>query len=310
MKIVVTGGCGFIGSHVSNALKALGHEVVVVDSMLRRTHQQDSPRQYLHPDIQVVELSCQDFSMGDADVIVHLAAEVGVEDSMMDPLRYIYGNTIDTSCMLDMRIGTPKRLVVASSMSVYGDPNTHLPINEFHRIDPASIYGLTKYDQEKLCRLWGSTNSIDTIALRFFNVYGPRQCLSNPYTGVIANFAQRLLNGQAPTVYEDGQQTRDFVYIDDVVAAVVAAALGDLSPDVYNVCTGSPTTIEQMAIKLSYHLGVGIEPEITNTERDGDIRHCIGDPGKLDYSLVGGWSPLRVEEGLKLYCEWLKGAQR
>jgi len=242
----------------------------------------------------------------DTDIVIHLAAQVGVADSMNDMVRYVDHNTSSTVRFLrdleyanqSWMTGRLCKLVVASSMSVYGDPDTAQPIRESHPIAPASVYGLTKYDQEMLCKFWGSQHDISTTALRFFNIYGPGQALHNPYTGVIANFANWLLNGERPIVYEDGQQTRDFVYVDDVADAVVKAALGSSTYDTYNISTGEPTTIEFMARTLASRLdardhvsptALFLAPRITGEKRPGDIRHCIGNSSR--FALEFNWSP-------------------
>ncbi len=244
------------------------------------------------------------------EIVINLAAQVGVADSMTDMPRYVDHNTWSTSRFLsDLEFANAieqrlYKIVVASSMSVYGDPETARPINENHRIAPASVYGLTKYDQEMLCKFWGSQHNVDTVALRFFNIYGPGQALHNPYTGVIANFANWLLNGEQPIVYEDGQQTRDFVYVDDVANAVVKTALNANTYDTYNISTGEPTTIEFMARALARHLGPKIEPNIVGGERPGDIRHCIGNSSR--FALEYNWNPRDVVAGLHVYTPWLK----
>jgi dTDP-L-rhamnose 4-epimerase len=241
------------------------------------------------------------------EALIHLAAQVGVVDSMDDPLRYVQQNTVETVHLLQTLKALrpekrPKRLVIASSMSVYGNPRTQHPVRERHLVFPASVYGQTKYDQERLCRIYGPKLGIDVIALRFFNVYGPGQALHNPYTGVLANFSQALLNGDAPTVYEDGQQTRDFIYVEDVANVVTGAALGDLRSGTYNVCTGIATTIELVAEQLAAALGRDIQPDITHEYRIGDVKHCVGSPKKLRKHL-GVWQPRTLQEGLTLYAK-------
>ena len=252
MNILCTGSEGFIGKHVVKKLRALGHDVVGVDNLEPRVHGKDAVMEFAPHDLQVSYDNIPYSVLREADIVIHLAAQVGVADSMTNPVRYVAHNTMATARFLEdlARPGRLHKLVVASSMSVYGDPLTAQPIRESHGESPASVYGLTKYDQEMLCKFWGKQHDISTVALRFFNVYGPGQALSNPYTGVIANFANWLLAGERPIVYEDGQQTRDFVYVDDVAEAVVIAALMSTYHDTYNICTSEPTTVEGMAIAL------------------------------------------------------------
>lgn len=311
MKVLVTGGLGFIGTGVVRKLRALGHTVSVIDSMEARVHGSPDSVTQIGDLLRLKHVGDAGYTdVYDLDAVVHLAAQVGVADSMADPMRYIRQNTYETCQFLEvlrgMRPGPPAlaRLVVASSMSVYGDPETSEPVTERHRTEPASVYGLTKFDQERLCRMWGNVNGVPTVALRFFNVYGPGQALSNPYTGVIANFAQRLLHNQAPTVYEDGQQTRDFVYVDDVVDAVIVAATTAQTSGTYNVCTGVPTTIAEMALKLAGAMSTYIGPDITHSARPGDIRHCIGD--NTLFRQTFNWQPkFDVTTGLARYAEAL-----
>jgi dTDP-L-rhamnose 4-epimerase len=255
-------------------------------------------------------------ALREADAIIHLAAQVGVADSMDDPERYVRDNTTDTAAMLadwsyTMRCGArPKALIVASSMSVYGDPGlpAGVGVREDHSINPASVYGLTKYDQERLALLWGQHNGMRVVALRFFNVYGPGQALTNPYTGVLANFANWLLRGERPRVYEDGQQTRDFIAVEDVARAVVAA-LDSEATGVYNICTGVPTTILSAAKALCRHLtNDTLAPEVLHVSRPGDIRHCVGD-GTAAARDLGFHAAVPFAEGVERYARGLLAAR-
>lgn len=276
--ILVTGACGFIARHVIALLKERGMTVLGVDSLDARVHPSSlipmwwdvNDPLFVGPYVQTPEWMTES-----CDAIIHLAAQVSVADSTVDPLRYIFENSADTAAFL-MKC-PPKRLVVASSMSVYGEGGKMVREKDTP-VCPTSVYGLTKYDQERLCLIWGDQHRVPITALRFFNVYGPGQALTNPYTGVLANFAQRILRGERPLVYEDGLQTRDFVHVSDVATAVVTA-LTESKGGVYNVCTGKPTTIAGAAQGLATAMGRhDLAPEITGQVRPGDIRHCTGDP--------------------------------
>jgi dTDP-L-rhamnose 4-epimerase len=231
---------------------------------------------------------------------------------MEDPLRYVQQNSLDTAKFL-LRLEhvhrnnpKPRRLVVASSMSVYGEGED--VSYEFDAVAPESVYALTKYDQEQLCLMWGRKLKLPTVALRFFNIYGPGQALTNPYTGVLANFARLIMAGERPIVFEDGQQTRDFIHVKDVARAVVRAASHTEPEGIFNVCTGVPTTIEHAARTLAAALGSDLEPYINGRIRPGDIRHCVGDPTKAAHQL-GFTAEIPFEEGIKEYGAWLTAHQ-
>ena len=309
MNILVTGSEGFVGKHVCKRLRALGHDVIGVDNLEERVHGAGAVLELAPHDLQVSYDHIPYSTLREAEIVIHLAAQVGVADSMTDQVRYVEHNTMATVRFLadltfvNYKGGHLHKLIVASSMSVYGDPHTARPVYEGHPTHPASVYGLTKYDQEMLCKFWGTQHDISTVALRFFNIYGPGQALNNPYTGVIANFANWLLAGEQPIVYEDGQQTRDFVYVDDVADAIVKAALNPTYHDTYNISTSEPTTISYMAFALAHALDVDIVPNITGETRPGDIRHCIGNNSR--FALEFDWAPRSVPEGLTLYAPWI-----
>jgi dTDP-L-rhamnose 4-epimerase len=317
MKILVTGSEGFIGSHVVKQLLDLGHNVVGVDALDPQVHGGGPTRR---PDSTYIEHPNYEFSMREVgfmnlyesyDAVIHLAAQVGVGQSMYEPARYTWSNSHQTAMLLEkLAVSKPKRLVVASSMSVYGEGAGGIgwdtATSETRPPDLRSIYALTKFDQEQLSLIWGHANDVPTVALRFFNTYGPGQALTNPYTGALAIFATRLLNGKAPMIYEDGQQTRDFIHVEDVAEAVVHAALGDtkVPPGIYNVGTGIPQTLEHVARLLAEKLGADMPPVITGTKRAGDIRHCYADIAKLKAT---GWAPrITFEQGIAEYANWLR----
>jgi dTDP-L-rhamnose 4-epimerase len=346
-KILITGGAGFIGSHLAHSLADAGHEVRIFDKFSTQVHGATHARKKaLSTDFEVIEGDMRSAghvyeALKDIDVVYHFAAEVGVGQSMYEISRYVAANCLGTANLLQQLIERrPERLILASSMSVYGeglyedevgypvgnarrdpvlisrkqwDPVSNdqrslrpLATPETKRPDLASIYALTKYDQEQMSLIVGKAYNIPTVALRFFNVYGPGQALSNPYTGVIAIFASRLLHGRAPVVYEDGQQRRDFVHVSDVVEACrLAMESPKAAGEIFNVASGVNYSIAEIAEKLAKVMGrEGILPEIAQEYRSGDIRHCFADISKARKIL--GYSPrVSLDEGLANLMNWL-----
>jgi dTDP-L-rhamnose 4-epimerase len=301
-KILVTGDRGFIGQHVVKKLRALGHTVIGVDCLDSQVHPPMEGDNECAYKIYNEPVSFHGFE-DDPDVVIHLAARVGVGQSMYEIDQYTKQNSYETAQMLQAMYGFPiKRLVVASSMSVYGEGGLE-PVREDRPVDLRSIYALTKYDQEQMCLIWGKAYKVPTVALRFFNTYGPGQSLNNPYTGVMAIFASRLLNGNPPVIYGDGSQSRDFIHVDDVANAVVHAATKEIDSGIYNVGTGDRTTINEIAEVLSCQLVGGDIVPIHAAERSGDIQHCVAETFKL---YKAGWkSQIALRSGMKSYCDWL-----
>jgi dTDP-L-rhamnose 4-epimerase len=310
MNILLTGSAGFVGTHTLRKLNTGEHTIMCLDSMEPQVHPLHDAECW--PRVGDTQLALY----SGPNVVIHLAAKVGVGQSMSDPVDYVACNSLDTVKFLhnlSKLPKLPKRLVVASSMSVYGEgprrddswgKTEPAPCTETKPPDLRSIYALTKFDQEQLCLLWGNAHGVEIVALRFFNIYGPDQALTNPYTGCLAIFATRLLNGKAPVIYEDGQQSRDFIYVDDVAEAVKHAALDErVTPGIYNVGTGRAITIEYAATTLASMLSVDIKPTITGLKRTGDIRHCYADASKLHAT---GWkAKVSFEEGMARYAGWL-----
>ena len=287
-----------MGRHVVALLRAGGHDVLGVDSLDERVHPEPRTSKSAANELAVdLYLNTPQTFLDECDAVIHLAAQVSVADSADDPLRYIEQNSADTAEFLQRC--PPKRLIVASSMSVYGEGGVR--VTEQNPVCPTSVYGLTKYDQERLCLIWGQRHGIPVTALRFFNIFGPGQALTNPYTGVLANFASAMLNDRAPTIFEDGLQTRDFIHVSDVAGAVVAA-LTESSGGVFNVCTGQATTILEAAQLLRDALGKEhLALKVTGTTRPGDIRHCTGDPSKAENDL-GFVSQVSFAQGITEYA--------
>jgi dTDP-L-rhamnose 4-epimerase len=333
MRVLITGGAGFLGSHVADELLAAGHSVRALDSLIEQVHGGARP-DYLAADVELVEGDVRDAdavarALDGCDAVVHFAARVGVGQSMYEVAEYTSVNDFGTAVLLEALASRPvERLVVASSMSVYGEGAYEggaevtrtreqlergefepgpapLPTPETKPVALASIYALTKYQQERACLIAGEAYDIPAVPLRFFNVYGPRQALSNPYTGVLAIFASRLLNGKPPLVYEDGLQRRDFVSVHDVARATrLALVTGGADGRVVNVGSGTSVTVRELAERLAAVLGVEIEPETTGDYRFGDIRHCFADISRAR-ELLGYEPQVGLEAGMAELAEWL-----
>jgi dTDP-L-rhamnose 4-epimerase len=347
-RILITGGAGFVGSHLADGLLHEGHEVRILDDLTPQVHQAGLP-DYLSTDVELIRGDVRDprrlkEALSGVDVVFHFAATVGVGQSMYEISRYMSVNTQGTAellqAILDARPALDK-LIVASSMSIYGEgryacstcnrstappvrSNAQLrsgkwdlycdtcgnvlrpqPTNETKPSEINSFYALSKRDQEEMCLIYGRTYGLPVTALRFFNIYGTRQALSNPYTGVAAIFASRMLNGQAPLVFEDGEQMRDFVSVHDIVRANILATQQPQSDgEVINVGSGRPISIRQVAEILGRALGSTMEPVITRKYRAGDIRHCYADLTKAR-ALLRYEPQVTHEEGFRELAEWL-----
>ncbi|HEX6308368.1 MAG TPA: NAD-dependent epimerase/dehydratase family protein [Longimicrobiales bacterium] len=348
MNVLVTGGAGFIGSHVVDRLVADGHDVTVLDNLDPQVHGPGaSPPAWLPPAIRFIRGDVRDAeavarALDGAEAVIHLAAAVGVGQSMYLPHYYTSVNVDGQGVLMEAMVKDParwRRFVVASSMSIYGEgayecarhggiapeprPESRLAsgaweatcpqcgtvvnpalTNEDKPLQYTSIYAITKKTQEELALCFGAAYAIPTLALRFFNVYGSRQALSNPYTGAAAIFMSRLKNGRAPLIFEDGRQTRDFIHVSDVAAAVTRALEADAGiAGSVNVCTGRRTGIAELAVLLGERLGMPIPPEITGRYRVGDIRHCVGDPARAREAL-GFAASVSLAEGLDELIAW------
>jgi dTDP-L-rhamnose 4-epimerase len=283
-------------------------------------------------------------ALEDVEGVIHLAAEVGVGQSMYEIARYVGSNDLGTAVLLEAMIGLPiKRIVVASSMSVYGEglyvthggdrlgfirrngarikagkwdplgPNgealTPVATDEEKPVDLASIYALTKFAQERQVLIFGEAYGVEAVALRLFNVFGAGQALSNPYTGVLANFASRLANQQPPMIFEDGKQRRDFVHVRDVARSFrLALEQPRATGHVINIGSGQAYTIAEVATLLADAMGLPeIGPEILGKARSGDIRNCFADISKAR-RLLGFEPQYRLENSLGPFAEWVRSS--
>jgi len=341
-KVLVTGGGGFIGSHTVDLLLERGYEVFVLDNLEEQVHHGTVP-DYLNKNVKFVQGDVRDHELlirllKEVDAVIHLAAAVGVGQSMYQIEKYVDYNTRGTATLLDALINTEnpvKKLVVASSMSIYGEgkywcekcsevkyPSLRdeeqlknrmweplcsvcrsmlkpLPTDEEKPIVPTSIYAQTKKHQEEMCLLTGKTYGLPTVALRYFNVYGPRQSLSNPYTGVCAIFTSRILNNKPPYIFEDGNQSRDFIHVKDIAKAnLLALEKSAADFTAVNIGTGRQTSIKRIAELLIKTLDYKLNPHVSNRYRKGDIRHCYADISKAR-NLLGYEPTIKLEDGLK-----------
>lgn len=348
-RVLVTGGAGFIGSHMVDLLLEKGYKVRVFDNLEPQVHGDISePPAYLSREAEFVRGDVLDRdalrrAMDGCDAVIHDAAMVGVGQSQYQVFRYTHVNTGGTANLLDILVNDKtgvERLLVASSMSIYGEgaytrpsdgrmvfpvlrPEEQMRRHDFDVHDPetgevllpaptpehkplycTSVYALSKKDQEEYCLVVGRAHNIPTVACRYFNVYGPRQSLSNPYTGAAAIFLSRIKNGNAPLLYEDGKQMRDFINVRDIVEAklfLLENPKANLEP--FNICTGAPTSITDIALTLARLNGKpDLTPEVVRKFRTGDIRHCYGDNARI--AALGWKARVSLEDGLRNLVEW------
>ncbi len=346
--VLITGGAGFVGSFVGEELLNAGYRVRAFDFLDPQVHAGATRPDYLHPAIEFIHGDIRDAdavrgALSGIDAVFHLAALVGVGQSMYQIERYTGVNNVGTAVLLEALIENPvEKLVVASSMSIYGEGlyqtasgesvagtertlaqlQAHewelrdengaqlqpIPTPESKTPSLSSVYALSKYDQERLCLIAGRAYGFDATALRFFNIYGPRQALSNPYTGVLAIFASRYLNNRAPLINEDGFQQRDFVHVTDVARACrLALETKEAAGEVFNIGSGVARTIREIASELAIALDKqNIEPQIVGKYRAGDIRHCFADISCAQRVL--GFEPqIELQDGMRELANWLEG---
>ena len=349
-KVLVTGGAGFIGSHLVDALVELGHEVLAFDNLDPAAHPQpakwpayaNAKCKYILGDVKDKEALRQ--AMKDVEVVFHHAAAVGSGISMIDIRRFVEVNSLGTANLLEVAIENQqriKKLIVASSMTVMGEgtyacrqhgvhypflrpmdqlerkewevrcPRCQQPSNpqamtEDRPLLPLTIYGLTKMDEELQTMLVGGFYKIPAVAFRYFSVYGPRQSLTNPYTGVIARFGTRVITGKAPLIYEDGLQLKDVIHVRDVVRAnLLAMERNEANHQVFNLGNGEGMTVYRIGELISEKLGSTLRPVLTGQYRRGDARHGWADTSKARELLA--WQPsLSAEGGFADLCLWLR----
>ena len=343
-RALVTGGAGLIGSHVTDLLVREGWKVRVLDNLEPNTHKRGKP-DWINPKAEFVEGDIRDretitAALDKIDIVFHQAAYGGY---MPEISKYVHVNSFGTAQMLEV-IREKKlpiqKIIVASSQAVYsegagicakhglvfptvrrveqlqkGDWEVHCPVcgavtksaptPENAPVGGETVYGLTKVDQEKLLLLWGKQVGIPTVALRYSCTYGPRQSIFNPYTGVIAIFCTRLLNNLAPVLYEDGEQTRDFSFVEDIARANLLAAESDkLDGFAVNVGSGEGTPIRKVAQILSRLLKIDIEPEARGEFRPGEMRHLTSDTTRI---IAAGYKPqVGLEDGIQRYIDWIR----
>ena len=348
MHILITGGAGFIGSHLADELLRAGHRVRALDLLSPQVHGEGATRpDYLAADVELIRGDVRDpetvaRALHGIDAVYHFAAAVGVGQSMYEVAEYTSINNLGTAVLLEALSRRPvQRLIVASSMSIYGEglyrepdgrivAGTERGLEQLRRADwevrnaagerlepvptnedkvptLASVYALSKFDQERLCLMIGRAYGIPTVALRFFNVFGTRQALSNPYTGVLAIFASRLLNGNRPLIFEDGLQQRDFVSVYDVARACrLALEVEEASGLSFNIGSGRAYTVVEVADLLRGVLGSTVEADVCGKYRVGDIRHCFADISLAQHVL--GYQPqVMLDEGIVELAAWLEG---
>jgi len=352
MRVLITGGAGFIGSHVADRLLAEGHEVRALDNLDPQVHPGSRRPEYLDASVELQIGDVRDHgavarALDGVDTVVHFAAAVGVGQSMYEIERYTSINAIGAAVVLEEALKCREaigKLLVASSMSIYGEgqyrnprtgesgiapairPESQLaarrwevvadddggplepePTAETKPLRPTSVYAVNKRDHEELFLAVGAAYGIPTVALRFFNVYGERQALSNPYTGVAAIFSSRLLNDRPPLVFEDGRQTRDFIDVRDLARGCVLALTRDGADGrAVNLGTGRATSVLDVARTISRGLDKEVEPEIAEQYRAGDIRHCFADTS-LGEELLGFRAEIAFADGMRDLLVWLEG---
>ncbi len=353
MNILVTGGAGFIGSHLVDELVKKGHKARIFDNLDPQVHPDGKKPDHINPEAEFIVGDVRDRdalkkAIEGQEIVFHEASAVGVGQSQYKLEYYVGVNVMGTATLLDILVNDKhkvQKVVVAASMSSYGEGNFEckncgivrpplrpesqmaksdwnnycpecgeavkpVPTDEKARQNCNSIYAITKQNQEQMVLNIGQTYRLPSVALRYFNVYGPRQSLSNPYTGVAAIFMSRIKNGRRPVVYEDGLQTRDFVSVYDIVRANIRAMENPKADyRTFNIGRGEPLTIKSIAETLAKLYGrEDIQPEVLNKFRKGDVRHCYADTTAAR-EILGFEAKTTFEDGMKDLIEWAKEAE-
>ncbi|MFX1311022.1 MAG: GDP-mannose 4,6-dehydratase [Promethearchaeota archaeon] len=350
-KILITGGAGFIGSHLADKLvEQKKFDVTILDSLDEQVHGKlAKPPEYLNKNVKFLKGSVTDYQkleelVGENEIIFHLAAKVGVGQSMYQIEKYVDNNILGLANLLDILVNKEhniEKIIIASSNTVYGEGKSQcnkcgiiipklrsveqlkrkdwenycpkcgsklkaLLTDENSLLNPSSIYAFSKQAQEKMSLLIGNTYGINTTVLRFFLVYGTRQSLLNPYTGVCAIFSTSALYGKPPIIFEDGEQSRDFVNVSDVCQALILAMeKSSANGEIFNVGTGIPITVKEVAETITQKINPELKPIYNQQFRVGDIRHCVADISKIKNKL--GYSPtLTFNEGIDDLINWIK----
>lgn len=346
-SVLVTGGAGFVGSHIVDEYIENGYDVTVVDNLTDQVHDgkpsyMNDAAEYVWGDIRDRELMTD--LLETVDVINHQASAVGVGQSMYEIEKYVDTNMLGTARLLDIIVNNEihlEKMVIASSMSIYGEgeyycPNCDSichpsvrddeqmaigewehacpdcgqglnpkPVPESKPQDGANIYAITKKSQEDMMLSTGRTYNIPTVALRYFNTFGSRQSLNNPYTGVCAIFSSRIKNDNPPLLFEDGEQTRDFIHVNDVARANRLAIESGASDVGLNIGSGTPTSINEVAETLIdlYGKSDELSPQVANDYRQGDIRHCYADT-EAAADKIGFEADVSLKKGMRELVEW------
>lgn len=354
--ILITGGAGFIGVNLTEALLSKGYQVTILDNLLPQVHGNNAKEQStlflrIKNKVKFIEGSITDIdsvalALQGADIVVHLAAETGTGQSMYEIERYTHVNVQGTSVLLNFLANNPhsvKKVIVASSRAIYGEgkyiskkwgvvfPSARLneemqngffevsfeddrdlqltATDEISKIHPTSVYGITKQVQEQLVMTVCPTIGIAPVALRYQNVYGPGQSLNNPYTGILSIFSTRIKNSASINIFEDGKESRDFVFIDDVVDATLRAIENDnANNQIFNVGSGAATSVLTVVQTLMQKMQHAVDYTITGNFRLGDIRHNYADITKIN-RLLGFTPTVSFEEGVTKFVSWVNQQQ-
>jgi dTDP-L-rhamnose 4-epimerase len=353
IRVLITGGAGFIGSNLSLKLIDRGYGVTVLDNLSKQIHGENPEQSYTYNLIinkvkfikgDVNKVEDWEKALDDVDIVVHLAAETGTGQSMYEISRYIdtnIGGTVKLLEFLKNQKNKVKKLILAASRAVYGEgkyecdvhgvvypksrvdydmaigdfevkcPNCNnnvkmLPTDEKSDLHPTSIYGFTKQAQEQLCMIIGKSISLPVVAFRFQNVYGPGQSLKNPYTGILSIFSTRIKNGNGINIFEDGFETRDFVYINDVTDAIILGLEDDNADyNVFNVGSGEKIDVLTVAKVLKDNYNSDVQINVSGNYRLGDIRHNLGDLSHIKDKL--GYEPkVSFREGISNFVDWVE----